>query len=454
MFHNADLIIYGIVNNFISKFNVEDYRIIIFTIFCIIFNTIPRYYKNRIFNNIKTKFWYKPSRVSFENHEDRDKGRISHNFQGIMNYINENSYARETKEITGNSRECKIFQVNQDEDFLVQKEMQIYGTIHTNEREIKNLNETKFTNSTYLTLYSYKSSNKEIIDWVRKLGAEEEKNYLNKFKTGQKVFEIFYKMEGPYERWLDYHDIDFFTNISFKTNYLPHQEEILERLNFFENKDYFKDRGLKRNLNFLFSGEPGTGKTAMLKAIAKHTERHLISIKLDKNFPARGLEKIFYGQIKSDVNFDLNKVIFIIEEIDLICDFFKKRKPVNEESEKTDKKKNKEEEDNNADLGVILNILDGCPETDGRIIVLTLNDENNLDTALKRPGRTEHYHFERLNKKEIVKTCQKFWKDEFTLQEKDIKHSLNKFYTSAELTKLNITAKNDVNIINKLLSNN
>ena len=436
MFHNADLIIYGIVNNFVSKFNLEDYRIIFFSFLCLIFNLIPKYYKNKAFNKIKTKIWWKPNYIYFEYQED--KNEISHNFKGLLKYINKNSYARETKEI--DTSEGRIFQVNQSEDFLVHKEMEIYGNIYMNEREIKSNMETKYSMFTYLTLYSYTTSNKKMVEWIEKLGKENKEKAVNKYKNKQNVFEIYYS-KGKYENYKHCYYVDFFTNITFDNTYLPNQDTIKEKIDFFSNNEiFFKERGLKRNLNFLFSGDPGTGKTAMVKAIAKYTKRHIIMLKIDENFCSRELEKIFLGILDHDIKFNLNEIIFVIEEVDLICKYFHKRNLGNVNNK-------------NEILGILLNALDGIPECDFRMICMTTNRPDILDKAIKRPGRAEHFHFEKLTKKEIVKSCQKFWKKDFDLNEDEINDSKDNFFTSAELTRLNLNYSNDYQKVKNILQN-
>ena len=45
---NADLIVYGIVNNAVSKFDLEDYRIIFLVITIVIISYIPIQYKNKL----------------------------------------------------------------------------------------------------------------------------------------------------------------------------------------------------------------------------------------------------------------------------------------------------------------------------------------------------------------------------------------------------------------------
>jgi ATP-dependent 26S proteasome regulatory subunit len=49
----------------------------------------------------------------------------------------------------------------------------------------------------------------------------------------------------------------------------------------------------------------------------------------------------------------------------------------------------KKEDNDQLTLSFVLNVIDGIRETPGRIMIITSNHYNKLDSALKRPGRID-----------------------------------------------------------------
>ena len=96
-------------------------------------------------------------------------------------------------------------------------------------------------------------------------------------------------------------------------------------------------------LGLLFYGDPGCGKTSVIKSIANMTKRHIINVPLGEIKTATELENIFSNpMIESNYYVPNNRRIYVIEDIDCrdINDI------VNERSKRnTNEKGNRKEED-------------------------------------------------------------------------------------------------------------
>merc|ERR1719270_972047 len=201
---------------------------------------------------------------------------------------------------------------------------------------------------------------------------------------------------------------------SFDNVFYPEKSDIVKRIDFFtNNKDWYKKRGIPYTMGFLFYGDPGCGKTSTIKAIANHTQRHIVSVPLNKIKTAKELLNVFYNTRINSQDIPLEKRLYILEDIDA-ADL---KDTVGERSEK-DKVKDEEENDssNKEDSGVDLNflgllkntaafdkkfgvqkltlaalleVLDGVMEMEGRMLIITTNYPEKLDKALIRPGRID-----------------------------------------------------------------
>lgn len=226
---------------------------------------------------------------------------------------------------------------------------------------------------------------------------------------------------------------------SFDNVFFPLKDDLVKILdNFQEKSGLYGIKGYPHKLGFLLHGEPGTGKTSLIKAIAKHTDRHIVMVGLDRiKTNAQFLDLMFKPHFEIDdyrngptVNtykLQPKDCVFVFEDIDTYTDLVLSRKDNNlngaginnrNENGKYDRvqelmlmnmvamnsKNNKNQKDSQAEnfmlsqedklsLGGILNVLDGPLEVDGRIIIFTTNHPEKLDSALIRPGRIDHvYH--------------------------------------------------------------
>lgn len=227
----------------------------------------------------------------------------------------------------------------------------------------------------------------------------------------------------------------FDTNKSLKNVFGDHLNLIKERVDLFcNNPDWYKEKGIPYTLGILLHGPPGTGKTSIIKAIAKDTNRHIFNIRFHKDTTKTQLNNLFFNEevkvIKNGkfetYTIPLGDRLYIMEDVDCDSELLLDRKY------HTDKKAGKSHDPTNykntfeynydnyapggsdyaslqppkrngehkpieipedtseqITLSFILNILDGILETPGRILIMTSNYPEKLDDALLRPGRID-----------------------------------------------------------------
>jgi chaperone BCS1 len=195
---------------------------------------------------------------------------------------------------------------------------------------------------------------------------------------------------------------------TFSNIFYPEKEDILKRINFFsENKAWYKKRGIPYTMGFLLYGEPGCGKTSTIKAIANHTQRHIVSVPLNKIKSGKELLNVFYNVKMNCKDIPLNKRLYVLEDIDCadLKDIVKDRGETSKDAAEdiSDKDSDKDsgldllsllkvptvegfKNKNKLTLATLLEVLDGVMEMEGRMLVITTNYPEKLDKALIRPG--------------------------------------------------------------------
>jgi len=225
----------------------------------------------------------------------------------------------------------------------------------------------------------------------------------------------------------------FTTNRSFKNLFGRDINLIRKRVEFFrDNKEWYDNKGVPYTLGIMVSGNPGSGKTSVIKCIANELKRHIINVHLSDNMTKTQLENLFYNdQIHITQNgktetytIPINKRIYVLEDVDCQCnvildrgdntveqklanenialkqeverlkhalqDFSMGKKVLMAQSDPRLTAENKDESANEKiTLSFLLNLFDGVLETPGRIVIMTTNFVDKLDKAFTRPGRID-----------------------------------------------------------------
>lgn len=263
---------------------------------------------------------------------------------------------------------------------------------------------------------------------------------------------------------------------------------IQQRVRFFQNNEkWYNDTGIPYTLGLLLHGPPGTGKTSTIKSCAMETNRHIINIQFNDALTKSQMEALFYNETINVHNSNgkteqfiipIDKRIYVFEDIDCQTEMLLDRKlletvnNLKEENETLRKKFNKNTNSylpvlatpkeqftlhgirtnpnkpidgsyqqltsEKLNLSIFLNLLDGILETPGRIIIMTSNYPEKLDSALIRPGRIDLItYFSNCNTNMMIECLEYFFRVTLTTEQKELVNTFpQKYWSPAELTKI------------------
>jgi len=326
-----------------------------------------------------------------------------------------------------------------------------------------------------LYIYSYTKSFIELKEMITEWSLEY-KQYIKEYNDGN-YYHFSYlgnireKDKGDKQNEVYFESNVFHSNKTFDNLFFEQKEDLFNRLQYFmTNENRYKLLGIPHSLGLMFYGFPGCGKTSCAKAIANHTQRHIVEISLSKIKTCGELRKVFLNENINGYYVPSNKKIIILEDIDCMNDIVKKRdddgdyketiefedgnKENNEEKEKEkDSDKNTNKDTNNLDanlfikaeikkmelydtmmknkdiedkitLSYLLNLIDGILEQPGRILIITTNKPNSLDQALIRPGRIDmKIEFKKCNSQIINQILQLYFNKGSNIKFQDYVHT-------------------------------
>ncbi|KAH8172293.1 ATPase family associated with various cellular activities (AAA) domain-containing protein [Sarocladium implicatum] len=147
-------------------------------------------------------------------------------------------------------------------------------------------------------------------------------------------------------------------------------EDVRNYLDMKTQKRY-ESRSMPYRRGYLFYGPPGTGKSSLSLAIAGEFGLDLYEVKVPSVGTDADLEQMFQ-EIPP-------RCVVLLEDIDAIW----------ADRSQASKKQDHHEQSSSCTLSGLLNVLDGVGSQEGRIVIMTTNHLDRLDSALIRPGRVD-----------------------------------------------------------------
>jgi DNA replication protein DnaC len=338
-----------------------------------------------------------------------------------------------------------VFIVSQKNKFLIDEPLEIYAYL----KESTDTSDEKSTTKTELyeiTLYSYKTTASGLLKYVEEM-TQKYLAELAESRYGKRYMYTLTKTDysSSYDLLQCWRENCFCSSKTFDNVFFENKHPVIRKIDFFiNNREWYDKHGIPYTLGIGLYGPPGTGKTSFIKALANYVgDRHLINMPMALIKTKKQLYDLYYESRYNELNLpntvDFAKKIIVIEDIDCAGDIVMERaqrsthaspstnkstnsndgegvgvdtdyteitlsdklnhiddelkttirENIANESRKLLMKMSPNQHEDNITLDDILNLWDGIRETPGRILVISSNFYDKLDSAIRRPGRID-----------------------------------------------------------------
>jgi len=299
-----------------------------------------------------------------------------------------------------------------------------------------------------LKVMQHENCNEDILEEFCKFCASEYKYYL----TGKVWTQQIYTNKN--KEWINTPSNNYRTldTIILKNNIKNIIKEDMQL--FLNSEEWYQHRDIPYTRGYLFHGHPGTGKTSMIKGLSLFGKRHIHYLML--NEVKNDTELI---ELVKSINY--KETILVIEDIDAMINIVKSRESDNKTYQEymDEKEKNKKmsvdewekierqkQKKSTITLSGLLNVIDGLFTCHGRILIMSTNHPEILDSALIRPGRINcKFLFDNCDSEQIGKLYEMFFNQELTENNKKQleKININKKYSPAQITSIFLRYRNN-----------
>ncbi len=148
---------------------------------------------------------------------------------------------------------------------------------------------------------------------------------------------------------------------------------------FLSAREWYAEIGVPHRRGYLFYGPPGCGKSSYVAALAGRFRMDIYALSLAGKAMSNERLLVDLASMKPES-------ILLIEDIDCA---FEQRERTADNSEKGAVPRRLNPDASGVTLSGLLNAIDGLTAQEHRILILTTNHAESLDSALTRPGRID-----------------------------------------------------------------